>query len=243
MAIVIHQPSELVYSLFDDLLLLSNGKVCYFGEATEAKSHFESLGFSPRSDSIGAAEFLLDTVSVDSEDEEGSLARIDELAATVVPVPRPNSSSSSPPSFSSRRVSFRPVASYLKQFRLLFTRSLKEILRSKATLSIKIVQQVMTALVYGGIYQLKDSQVRRKKRRELTEQDGQRAQRAKLVLPFGAGEFIGNRSFRKPFFVSSSSTTLMSLSFTSLTLFLFSFFFFFFFVSSFISLFSKELNL
>ena len=45
----------------------------------------------------------------------------------------------------------RPAASVLRQFRLLLGRSWKEATRSKATLAIKIVQQVMTALIYGGI--------------------------------------------------------------------------------------------
>jgi len=40
------------------------------------------------------------------------------------------------------------------QFKLLFIRSLKETFRGKATILIKAVQQVTTALVYGGIYQL-----------------------------------------------------------------------------------------
>ena len=43
---VIHQPSGKVFSLFDDLLLLSEGEVTYFGPADRARAHFGRAGLS-----------------------------------------------------------------------------------------------------------------------------------------------------------------------------------------------------
>lgn len=42
--LTVHQPRSDIYELFDDLLLLSKGKVVYFGKAQEAAAYFEALG-------------------------------------------------------------------------------------------------------------------------------------------------------------------------------------------------------
>ncbi|KAF9343316.1 hypothetical protein BGX26_005922 [Mortierella sp. AD094] len=42
--LAVHQPRSDIYELFDDLLLLSQGKVVYFGKAQSAASYFENLG-------------------------------------------------------------------------------------------------------------------------------------------------------------------------------------------------------
>jgi ABC-type multidrug transport system ATPase subunit len=42
--LTVHQPRSDIYELFDDLLLLSKGKVVYFGKAQTAAAYFEALG-------------------------------------------------------------------------------------------------------------------------------------------------------------------------------------------------------
>jgi len=41
----IHQPRSNIYDLFDDLLLLTQGQVAYFGPANQAVAYFAELGF------------------------------------------------------------------------------------------------------------------------------------------------------------------------------------------------------
>ena len=41
----IHQPNSSIFSLFDDLLLLAEGRVAYFGSASLAIQHFMKLGY------------------------------------------------------------------------------------------------------------------------------------------------------------------------------------------------------
>lgn len=64
MILTVHQPSELVFEMADTLLLIADGKTCYFGKASEAVSHFQSLGFErpPRSSDI---EWMLDLINRD----------------------------------------------------------------------------------------------------------------------------------------------------------------------------------
>ncbi|KAL0365814.1 UNVERIFIED_CONTAM: ABC transporter G family member 25 [Sesamum radiatum] len=55
----VHQPSSRVYQIFDELLVLSEGRCIYLGKGSEAMGYFESIGFSP-SFPMNPADFLLD---------------------------------------------------------------------------------------------------------------------------------------------------------------------------------------
>jgi ABC-type multidrug transport system ATPase subunit len=60
----IHQPSTATYGLFDRLLVLSGGKVCFSGLVSEVKPYFSDIGFAMPSQ-INPAEFILDLINVD----------------------------------------------------------------------------------------------------------------------------------------------------------------------------------
>ncbi|KAL2630842.1 hypothetical protein R1flu_015528 [Riccia fluitans] len=55
----LHQRSNLIFHMFDKLLLLSEGHTLYFGQRTGVMSYFDSLGFRP-SCGTNPADFLLD---------------------------------------------------------------------------------------------------------------------------------------------------------------------------------------
>ena len=59
----IHQPSPSIWEMFDGLLLLHRGRLCYFGQGGDAPCHFlEAQGFQYRA-GWNVAEWLLDTIS------------------------------------------------------------------------------------------------------------------------------------------------------------------------------------
>ncbi len=60
----IHQPSTTTFQLFDQLLLLSEGKTCYCGPVSDVNPYFERIG-RPIPFHINPAEFLLDLVNSD----------------------------------------------------------------------------------------------------------------------------------------------------------------------------------
>jgi hypothetical protein len=60
----IHQPSTSTFQLFDKILLLSQGKTCYFGPLSEVRPYFNSLGHQ-MSLYTNPAEFLLDLVNIE----------------------------------------------------------------------------------------------------------------------------------------------------------------------------------
>jgi ABC-type multidrug transport system ATPase subunit len=75
----IHQPSTATFELFDKLLLLSGGKVCFSGLVHELKPYFEGIGFAMPLQT-NPAEFLLDLTNVDFDsDVEAGHARIAQI--------------------------------------------------------------------------------------------------------------------------------------------------------------------
>ncbi|KAG0242242.1 P-loop containing nucleoside triphosphate hydrolase protein [Mortierella sp. GBAus27b] len=73
--LTVHQPRSDIYELFDDLLLLSQGNVVYFGKAQSASAYFESLGHECP---VGwnVADYFLDLITlhqeIDNNNEESA---------------------------------------------------------------------------------------------------------------------------------------------------------------------------
>lgn len=61
---VIHQPPSEVYALFDKLLLLSAGRMVYFGDADRAVELFESVGLK-KNPKMSDADFFLHSINPD----------------------------------------------------------------------------------------------------------------------------------------------------------------------------------
>lgn len=88
----IHQPRSSIFALFDQLCLLSEGRVMYFGPAQDAVPYFASLNFKSPAQ-FNPADFFLDLLSVDPrspEKEANTKARVEYLgdkhAAQVAPL-------------------------------------------------------------------------------------------------------------------------------------------------------------
>lgn len=169
---VIHQPSQHTFQLFDDLLLLSEGRLMYFGEVSKVRQHMTDLGYGCESE-IGTAEHVLDCVSrvigADDEAERLSIERIERIASEAANHARQLVSFSGEDSVEKKsfkkmkhiidKTAAHPGTNIFRQFRLLLKRSVQELLRGKAAIFVKIVQQVSLGLIYGGIYSLGDDQV------------------------------------------------------------------------------------
>ena len=135
---VIHQPSQKVFSLFDDLLLLSEGKLMYFGEVKKARTYFEDIGYGA-SKEVGTAEHVLDCISKitgDEEEELKSTERINKISTKASNevsklILNPEGSVRVKKNkFEGSKV-LRPAASLYRQFKLLLGRSLQEVFRGE----------------------------------------------------------------------------------------------------------------
>jgi len=165
---VIHQPSQHVLDKFDDLMLVSEGKLMYFGPMHGVRQYMSTHN-CPAPDEVGTAEHVLDCIThdavLDGETEAQGAARFERLALEAAsqpfdlgPVVRdPNGNGKALQHFGSG-IRRGPRANLFVQFRLLWRRAMKEITRGKLLLLVKLVQQVTTALIYGGIYKLGNNQ-------------------------------------------------------------------------------------
>ena len=164
---VIHQPSQHVFQLFDDLLLLSEGRLMYFGEVAKVRLYMSDLGYECESE-VGTAEHILDCVSravgADAEAETLSSKRIENIASQAMKHTRElvafGADNTNKMKHIIDKTSAHPGTNVFRQFRLLLGRSARELFRGKAAIVIKIVQQVSLGVIYGGIYSLGDDQVR-----------------------------------------------------------------------------------
>jgi ATP-binding cassette subfamily G (WHITE) protein 1 len=165
--VVIHQPNQHSFALFDDLLLLSEGKQMYYGETHHVRSYMEECGYIAEKE-VGTAEHILECISLETDMDGGhsqeSVQRVATLAqrARTVPIDLGVGVDKKECEVQTFHDSLRkgPKASLLKQFRLLLNRSIREAFRGKGAILLKVVQQVTIGLVYGGIYSLGNNQVR-----------------------------------------------------------------------------------
>eukprot|EP01095_Lingulamoeba_sp_RSL-Kostka_P000769 TRINITY_DN11053_c0_g1_i1.p1 TRINITY_DN11053_c0_g1~~TRINITY_DN11053_c0_g1_i1.p1 ORF type:complete len:633 (-),score=151.74 TRINITY_DN11053_c0_g1_i1:131-2029(-) len=68
----IHQPRANIYSLFDQLLLLTQGSVCYYGPANNAIDYFGELGFDC-DPYTNPSDWMLDLVNKQQKDADNSV--------------------------------------------------------------------------------------------------------------------------------------------------------------------------
>jgi ABC-type multidrug transport system ATPase subunit len=161
---VIHQPSQHVFAKFDDLMLLSEGKQMYSGELNSARQYMEDQGYSAPNE-MGTAEHILDCVSrapFENETQEQADERVEALAAVAraakIDLGKHTVDKAKMVRHRGIMAGGAPQSSMFTQFRLLLTRSFREITRGKATLAVKTVQQITLGLIYGGIYSLGTNQ-------------------------------------------------------------------------------------
>jgi len=166
---VIHQPSQHVFSMFDDLLLLSEGQQMYYGPVDHVRTHMERQGFRPEKE-VGTAEFVLECISryprhdESDDDAKNRMVALAEHARSTQSVDlgldehNKNNRNKEVSQYSSSVSRHGPRASLLRQFKLLMKRSIQEAFRGKGVLILKTVQQVTIGLIYGGIYKLGKNQ-------------------------------------------------------------------------------------
>lgn len=136
----------------------------YFGPREHARAYMESLGCHALPE-MGTAEHILDCISrmpIGDETEQEADERMERLAAKAreseVNLGKvPKDTAKGVQRFTSGSIG-GPKANLLVQFRLLFKRSIREVSRAKLAIILKLVQQVSTALIYGGIYSLGTNQ-------------------------------------------------------------------------------------
>jgi|Transcript_67204 ATP-binding cassette subfamily G (WHITE) protein 2 len=150
----IHQPGSAIYALFDRVIVLAEGRLAYFGHASGVVEHFSKLGYQcPQL--FNPAEYVIQVTALDfssNEAEEQSrtrLAPILDVGNGTVGLPRQVSTGyTQPPPIST---------SCFEQFSLLYRRTLRDAVRNKFALILKVVQGLITTVIMVGLYSDLDS--------------------------------------------------------------------------------------
>ena len=145
----LHQPSSSVTSMFDDLILLSNGNCVFRGEFKKAVSYFENLGI--RSNIYyNPVDYLLDIISIDyiTKEEEKKRRIIinnlvnewkdykDTINIDEIPI---------------NLIEYKQVNQSLNILNL-FIRAFKQNYRNKLSIKIKVFTNIILGIILGLIY-------------------------------------------------------------------------------------------
>jgi len=156
----IHQPSSQIYSKFDRLLLLAEGRTAYLGAANDADKFFQSVGF-PCPVNYNPADHFVQILAIQpgQEDEcrkqlntictafdnsrEGMdlLAEVKNEEMTITDTNQSDSDNRSP-----------YKASWLAQFKALTWRNFLAMIKEPLLVKVRIIQSVVIALILGVIY-------------------------------------------------------------------------------------------
>ncbi|CAK8691387.1 unnamed protein product [Clavelina lepadiformis] len=83
----IHQPSVQMFYQFDTILLLSAGRIAYYGTPSDVVSHFAEMGHSCDTSHYNPADFILDVVKSGSEAAEHLIADSNQRRLTTPDCP------------------------------------------------------------------------------------------------------------------------------------------------------------
>ncbi|KAJ3088572.1 ATP-binding cassette sub- G member 2, partial [Quaeritorhiza haematococci] len=161
----IHQPRTDILELFDKILLLSMGKLTFFGTLGDSLTHFESLGY-PLPPKTNPSDFFLDIITLDQRTEalkEASLARItkfheawDSIKSDALSKKNEDAGGQSGVPEKENRsplaVGNKWPESWFGEFWTLLNRNMKDVMRDKATIGASIGQGLVIMLIMGFVY-------------------------------------------------------------------------------------------
>lgn len=152
--LTIHQPREYILSMFTNIILLSQGKLIYFGSVPNAVKHFERCGY-PCPVHTNPSDHFLDVITVDISSNEMQMKSLERVKAmeeqwsneTLPPVQY-----TSPAANPKQDCDKRWTNSFLYELRVLCERGIKEEIRDKATIGATFGQAIVNTLLLGFVF-------------------------------------------------------------------------------------------
>lgn len=163
----IHQPRSSIYAMFAKLLLISEGRLLYIGEARDAVEYFSSMRFDCPN-LTNPADFFMDITSLDSrnaEREKASQERIELFAAEAAArrlgdkavesaKERLRLAATTAASERTESVEVRDTthASWMKQFSLLMKRASMNQRRNFIGVGVTVAIELVYALIVSALF-------------------------------------------------------------------------------------------
>lgn len=157
----IHQPRSSIFQLFDDVLILTEGKLVFAGPASKMIDYFERLGH-PMPVKYNPADFVLDLVSLDSK-SESTEQHTEQVVNALVDQYRPvfandgngllpTADLASVRQMHQEEIKLKYQATFGQQFAHLFVRAGRQKLRYKTPLLLGLATTIFFALLVGFLY-------------------------------------------------------------------------------------------
>ena len=149
----IHQPREYILSLFDKLILLSAGKLVYFGDVQGASDQFAKCGF-PCPNNTNPSDHWLDTMTIDfrsPELKEASLARVQVLQDSWNTAEMVMPEIVAKEDVQKRTSKYWPNSAWY-ELMVLLRRNFQDLSRDKATIGATLGQAVINMLILGFVF-------------------------------------------------------------------------------------------
>eukprot|EP00270_Netrium_digitus_P009741 TRINITY_DN2981_c0_g1_i1.p1 TRINITY_DN2981_c0_g1~~TRINITY_DN2981_c0_g1_i1.p1 ORF type:complete len:753 (-),score=269.12 TRINITY_DN2981_c0_g1_i1:256-2514(-) len=159
----IHQPRGSIYNMFDDLMLIGNGRLVYSGPAGEAAAeYFSTLGYTCPLHT-NPAEFFSDLIGTDfssPQTEQESKERVGQLAkayaewrAAKAQVEAEGGGGDEKAEGGEEEEEKGELSSGLwTQFRMLLKRAWKQTTRDKSTNVVRGMMSLTSALIFGSVF-------------------------------------------------------------------------------------------
>jgi ATP-binding cassette subfamily G (WHITE) protein 1 len=154
----IHQPSSEIFHLMDDLLLLSSGQVVYHGSVEDSVPYFAGIGFPCPLYNNPADYFFMEILNETiPHGRDKAINPLDRLAGVCekwrqCSEPLLRATICAVPSTSDDLLPVKERANFFTQFKVLFSRAFKNVLRNKMIVRVRLFQSVFLSLVIGSVY-------------------------------------------------------------------------------------------
>jgi ABC-type multidrug transport system ATPase subunit len=145
--IVIHQPSEGVFKLFDNCMILSEGRTCYFGPVIASESYFTTMGY-PTPKLQNPIEHYLDVTSANATAAADYYDTSPLASANNSEIARLKGQQYSAVRYSENIVE-RP---WYDQIKLVGARCLQRYWRNPSTSWGRLFMFTCLALIFGGLF-------------------------------------------------------------------------------------------
>lgn len=143
----IHQPSTDIFALFDDLLLLHEGRVIFYGEASAVIGYFEKWGHEFPKYSNPADYIFMHVLRENSGEEMTSKWEESELKAKMTSLIEGIQTAT--PSYNQIK---KYKASFWIQFKFLLDRASKNAIRNELIVRVRFFQSVFIGVLAGLVF-------------------------------------------------------------------------------------------
>ncbi len=143
----LHQPSTDIFALFDDLLLLHEGRVVFYGEASEVIGYFEGWGHEFPKYSNPADYIFMHVLRENSGDEMVARWKESDLKSKMTTLIECIQATT--PSYSQVG---KYKASFWIQFKFLLDRASKNAIRNELIVRVRFIQSVFIGVLAGLVF-------------------------------------------------------------------------------------------